>query len=195
MVNNAVPDSIADYIRGYKAESLRVLDQISEADLVQFVALLGQARSAGNQVFVCGNGGSASTASHLANDLGKGASLGREQRFRVLALTDNISWITALANDMDYSKIFLEQLKNYAQPGDLLVVLSGSGNSPNVLEAVGWANENQMYTIGLTGSSGELGRLAQHTIRVDSTHMGHIEEAHFLIQHLISYFFMEADSL
>lgn len=195
MVNSKSLDGIGDYIRSYKAESLRVLDQISEMDLVQFVTLLDQVRSSGNQVFLCGNGGSASTASHLANDLGKGASLAQGQRFRVLALTDNIPWITALANDLDYSQIFLEQLKNYAQPGDLLVVLSGSGNSPNVLEAVGWANENQIQTIGLTGSTGELGRLAQHTIRVDSAHMGHIEEAHFLIQHLISYFFMESDSL
>ena len=195
MENSAFMESIGDYIRSYKAESLRVLDQISEVDLIQFVTLLDQVRSAGNQVFLCGNGGSASTASHLANDLGKGASLGQVQRFRVLALTDNMPWITALANDLDYSQIFLEQLKNYAQPGDLLVVLSGSGNSPNVLEAVSWANENQIQTIGLTGRTGELGRLAQHTIRVDSAHMGHIEEAHFLIQHLISYFFMESDSL
>lgn len=195
MENSAFMESIGDYIRSYKAESLRVLDQISEVDLIQFVTLLDQVRSARNQVFLCGNGGSASTASHLANDLGKGASLGQVQRFRVLALTDNMPWITALANDLDYSQIFLEQLKNYAQPGDLLVVLSGSGNSPNVLEAVSWANENQIQTIGLTGRTGELGRLAQHTIRVDSAHMGHIEEAHFLIQHLISYFFMESDSL
>ena len=195
MGNSQMLDGIGDYIHNYKAESLRVLDQISEMDLVQFVTLLDQVRSSGNQVFLCGNGGSASTASHLANDLGKGASLGQGQRFRVLALTDNIPWITALANDLDYSQIFIEQMKNYAQPGDLLVALSGSGNSPNVLEAVGWANENQIQTIGLTGSTGELGRLAQHTIRVNSAHMGHIEEAHFLIQHLISYFFMESDSV
>jgi len=184
-----------EFFTKYAARLEAVLTSTDWSGVSQLAQDMSKCWLTGRQVFFCGNGGSASTASHLANDLGKGASLGQDQRFRVLALTDNIPWITALANDLDYSQIFIEQMKNYAQPGDLLVALSGSGNSPNVLEAVGWANENQIQTIGLTGGTGELGRLAQHTIRVDSAHMGHIEEAHFLIQHLISYFFMESDSL
>jgi len=112
----------------------------------------------------------------------------------VLALTDNVSWITALANDTDYAQIFVEQLKNYASPDDILISFSGSGNSPNVLEAVQWANENSLVTVGVTGRpGGKLGEMARYPIFVESSHMGHIEEGHFLIQHLVGYYFMETE--
>ena len=185
-------ESSIDYLKSYKEKSLAIMQKIADEDVASLIELLEAARGANRQIFLCGNGGSASTASHLANDLGKGASWGRDKRFRVLALTDNVSWITALANDTDYSQIFVEQLKNYAGPEDLLVAFSGSGNSPNVLEAVKWANQNGLLTIGITGRpGGELGQLAQHPIFVESSHMGHIEEGHFLIQHLVGYYFME----
>ena len=112
----------------------------------------------------------------------------------MLALTDNVSWITALANDTDYSQIFVEQLKNYASPDDILIAFSCSGNSPNVLEAVQWANENSLVTVGVTGRpGGKLGEMAGYPIFVESSHMGHIEEGHFLIQHLVGYYFMETE--
>jgi D-sedoheptulose 7-phosphate isomerase len=118
--------------------------------------------------------------------------LDAEIRFRALALTDNLPWITALANDNDYSSIFVEQLKNFAEPQDLLIAFSGSGNSPNVIKAVNWANQNGLVTVGLTGRrEGELGRIAQHPVFAESQHMGRIEEAHFLMQHLVAYYFME----
>ena len=181
-----------DYLKAYKEHSVDILQTIAEEDVAQLIELLDTARTIHGQIFLCGNGGSAATASHLANDLGKGASWGRDQRFRVLALTDNVSWITALANDTDYSQIFVEQLKNYAQPNDLLVAFSGSGNSSNILEAVKWANENDLLTVGITGRpGGKLGQMARHPIFVESSHMGHIEEGHFLIQHLVGYYFME----
>ena len=183
-----------DYLRAYKERSLLVLEQIGEQQIAEFIDLLAAARGQGQQIFLCGNGGSAATASHLANDLGKGASLGRDPRFRVLALTDNISWITALANDTDYSQIFSEQLKNYARQDDLLVAFSGSGNSPNVIAAVEWANRNHLFTIGVTGRPGGwLAQEAGHTVFVESSHMGHIEEGHFLIQHMVAYYFMEVE--
>ena len=185
-------EGFIDYLKSYKENSLSIMEKIDEEDVASLIELLEAARNDRRQIFLCGNGGSAATASHLANDLGKGASWGRDKRFRVLALTDNVSWITALANDTDYSQIFVEQLKNYAGPEDLLVAFSGSGNSPNVLEAVKWANQNDLLTIGITGRpGGELGQMAQQPIFVESSHMGHIEEGHFLIQHLVGYYFME----
>ena len=187
-------DHPLDYLKSYKEKSLGVMQCISEEEVTRLITLLANAREANRQIFLCGNGGSASTASHFANDLGKGASWNRDVRFRVLALTDNVSWITALANDTDYSQIFVEQLKNYASPDDLLIAFSGSGNSPNVLEAVKWANEHSLVTVGITGRpGGKLGEMARYPIFVESSHMGHIEEGHFLIQHLVGYYFMEMD--
>jgi len=183
---------IKSYIAAYKRNSLRVLEGVPEDLVADLASRLESARRNGRQIFVCGNGGSAASASHLANDLGKGASYGRSPRFRVLSLTDNIPWISAVANDYDYDQVFVEQLRNYGRSGDLLLAFSGSGNSPNVINAVGWANRNGIATVGITGGSGgKLSQCARHVIRVDSSHMGHIEEAHFLILHLVSYFFME----
>ena len=187
-------DQPLDYLKSYKEKSLGVMQKISEEEVAGLITLLADAREANRQIFLCGNGGSASTASHFANDLGKGASWNRDDRFRVLALTDNVSWITALANDTDYSQIFVEQLKNYASSDDVLIAFSGSGNSPNVVEVVQWANENSVVTVGITGRpGGKLGKMARYPIFVESSHMGHIEEGHFLIQHLVGYYFMETE--
>ncbi|MBI4445217.1 MAG: SIS domain-containing protein [Acidobacteria bacterium] len=186
-------DLTTEYVRTYKQHTVAIIEQISEAAISDFISLLAAARENHAQIFVCGNGGSAATASHFANDLGKGASWGREKRFRVLSLTDNVSWITALANDTHYSEIFVEQLKNYAAKGDLLIAFSGSGNSANVLRAVEWSNAYGLITIGVTGRpGGKLGQMARHALFIESSHMGHIEEGHFLVQHLVSYFFTEA---
>ncbi len=183
------------FIQSYKEKSLEAIRTLPEPDIATLIETLQEACRSGRQIFTCGNGGSASTASHLANDLGKGASVGRKQRFRIHALTDNIAWMTALANDLDYSEIFVEQLKNFANPKDLLIAFSGSGNSPNIINAVEWANKNGLKTIGVTGRpGGKLGAIAQTPIFVESGHMGRIEEGHFLIQHLVGYYFMEADA-
>ena len=194
MGQNVSGNDRSNFLKSYKEKSLAALEKIAENEVAQLIELLSAAREAGRQIFLCGNGGSAATASHFANDLGKGASWGQDKRFRVLALTDNVSWITALANDTDYSQIFVEQLKNYARPEDLLIAFSGSGNSPNVLEVVQWANQNSMLTVGITGRpGGKLGELARYPVFVESSHMGHIEEGHFLIQHLVGYYFMESE--
>ena len=186
---------VEKYIDKYKISSLEVLETLPNKAIAELINILASVRRGQHQIFLCGNGGSAASASHLANDLGKGASVGQPSRFRVLSLTDNLSWITSLANDSSYDLIFLEQLKNYAQPKDLLLAFSGSGNSPNVLEAMKWANLNGLVTVGITGSSGgQLSKYAKHVIAVNSSHMGHIEEAHFLILHLLSYYFMETSN-
>ncbi len=183
---------LASYVRAYRQKSLRVLEAIPEREVAALIEILEAARQDGRQVFICGNGGSAATASHLAAGLCKEGSWGRESRFRALSLTDNVAWVTALANDTEYSAIFVEQLKNHARADDVLIAFSGSGNSSNVLRAVEWANKNGLLTVAVTGRrGGKLGRLTRHAIFVDTPHMGHVEEAHFLVQHLVTYYFAE----
>ena len=187
--------NLVDFVCSHKQQSLGVMEKISPDEVGRLIRLLAQARQTKRQIFICGNGGSAATASHFANDLGKGASYGRSERFRVYALTDSTPWITALANDVGYSQIFVEQLKNHAEAGDLLIAFSGSGNSPNVVEAIKWGNDNGVTTVGITGRpGGELGRLARYPFFIESSHMGHIEEGHFLIQHMVSYYFMDGEN-
>lgn len=184
---------LRDYLQAYLKKTLDTLESIPLDAVEDVIAVLHQARARRNQVFVCGNGGSAATASHFANDLGKGASYGRDLRFRVIALTDNVAWLTALANDVSYDDIFVEQLKNFAMPDDVLVAFSGSGESENVIRAVEWAEERGLITVGISGQSGRLVERVRYPVRVGSSHMGRIEDAHFLIQHLIGYSFMDSD--
>src|SRR5438093_12549182 len=172
--------NVEKYIKDYKQRSLAALTRISESAVAELIQLLTHAREQKRQVFICGNGGSAATSSHFANELGKGASFGREKRFRVLSLTDNVPWISALANDTDYAEVFVEQLKNFAEPGHILIAFSGSGNSPNVIRAIEWANNNSLVTVGITGRpGGRLAEISMHPIFVESSHMGNIEEGHF----------------
>lgn len=188
-------EKVRNYIVDYKQRLHAVVEALPESELGELIRLLAEARLQGRKIFVCGNGGSAATATHFVSDMGKGASLGAEARFQILALTDNIPWMTSLANDLDYSEVFLEQLKNFASPGDLLIAFSGSGNSPNVIKAVTWARETGLVTVGLTGRpGGELGKIADYPVFVESGHMGRIEDGHFLIQHILGYFFMEMKS-
>jgi len=184
----------ARYVEVYRERSVDILSQIPTTVVAQLIEILAVALKEQRHVFVCGNGGSAATASHFAAGLAKDSSRGRDRKFRVLSLTDNVPWITSLANDTDYSAIFVEQLKNFAQVDDVLIIFSGSGNSPNVIRAIEWANENGLLTVGITGRpGGRVGEVAHHPIFVESSHMGHVEEAHFLIQHLLSYYFEEAE--
>jgi D-sedoheptulose 7-phosphate isomerase len=180
-----------EFIRGYLAELDATLRALPHEQVVDLIDAIRDARDRDAQIFVVGNGGSAATASHFAVDLGKGASLGAERRFRVLSLTDNVPWITALGNDLSYADVFVEQLRNYARPGDLLLAFSGSGNSENVLRAVRYANSIGCRTIGLAGyAGGQLREEAQECLVVSADHMGRIEDGHFVIQHLIVYYFM-----
>src|SRR5438552_14130480 len=139
----------------------------------------------GRIVFLCGNGGSGSNCSHFCEDLGKG-TLRREDfeddrktRLRVISLTDNTPYILAWGNDEGFDRVFVEQLKNLAQPGDLLIAISGSGNSPNVLRAVEWANRHDLRTFGCTGfNGGKLRTLAHQGLHVPLDDMGIVESIH-----------------
>ncbi len=175
-----------DFFDHYIEEEQRLLGEISEAEFNKVIELFQTAYEDGRQVFVFGNGGSGSTASHFACDINKGVSYGHDKRFKVICLNDNIATILAYANDTSYNDIFVEQLKNFMQPGDLVFGISGSGNSENVLRAVEYGNGNSAITLGFTGfSGGRLGKVAELSINVASEDMQKIEDIHLIMTHMI----------
>lgn len=181
-----------NYAETYRAKLQEALELIDTVKVTQAIEWFREARERKKHIFVCGNGGSASTASHFACDVVKGASYQREQRFRILALTDSLPTLTAYSNDVHYDCVFAEQLKNFAEAGDIVMAISGSGNSRNVIEALEYANRAGCKTIALTGrNGGVLGPLAQLNLHVPVEHMGRIEDAHMVICHMIAYHFME----
>src|SRR3954463_6349134 len=167
----------------------RVCDEVRRLDTTRLEALSGlieDAYHAGRFVFICGNGGSGANASHLCEDLAKCTLRDFEapKRLKGLSLTDNTAGIMAWANDEGYDRIFVEQLKNFASEGDLLLAISGSGNSPNILKAVDWANRHGLRTVGLTGfGGGKLKDLAQHNLHVAIDDMGIAESIHQVAFH------------
>jgi D-sedoheptulose 7-phosphate isomerase len=180
------------FVDTYRSNLHLAIDAIDTGKVEQAIHWLREARDNGRHIFVCGNGGSASTASHFACDVVKGASYQRDSRFRIMALTDQMPTLTAYANDVGYDAVFVEPLRNFAAAGDVFMAISGSGNSPNVLRAMEYANATGCKTIALTGrDGGKLGPLAQLEIHVPVPHMGRIEDAHLIICHMICYYFME----
>jgi D-sedoheptulose 7-phosphate isomerase len=180
--------------QAYKADVLEAIETVNLDDVGTAIDALRQARDEDRRIFVCGNGGSASTASHFVCDMVKGASYKRSKRFRIMALTDSLPTITAYSNDVSYECVFVEQLKNFAEPGDVLMAISGSGNSPNVLRAVEYANSIGCLTIALSGrDGGKLGPLARLNIQASNPHMGRIEDVHMIVAHMICYYFMDAE--
>ena len=179
----------------YLARVRAALETIDLGKVGQAIEWFREIRAQGRSIFVCGNGGSAAAASHLVTDVLKSASYGRASRFRIMALTDSVSTITAYANDVGYESVFVEQLKNFAEAGDLVMAISGSGNSPNVLRAIEYANSIGCRTLALTGrDGGRLGPLAQLNLQASEQHMGRIEEVHLTICHMIGYYFIDGEA-
>ena len=179
-------------LEDYRAQVIEALNGIDLTVVQRVLHTLADARERGSTIFTCGNGGSAATASHFATDLGKGASFGQPTRFKVIALTDSVSTITAYANDVNYDVVFAEQLINHAKPNDVLVCISGSGNSPNVLRAVEAAKTAGLTTIAMTGfAGGALGPMVDLHINVPDDHMGRIEDAHMSLCHMIAFSFID----
>lgn len=179
---------IADYIAKQKAAH----DSISVDGVVRAIETIKQAWAQDRQIFVFGNGGSASNSSHFATDLGKGSSDKLGKRFRVLSLTDNVSWMTAIGNDYSYEDIFVRQLENYGRKGDVAIGVSVSGNSPNCVKAMDWAKNNGLETIALVGAKrGRMADLGSQVIVINDTHYGRVEDAQMGILHLLCYAFME----
>lgn len=172
----------------YKEYTLRALESVDEAEVASLIDLLYDAYRRRAMVFVIGNGGSAANASHFAQDLAKGTAPSPEhgQRLRALSLTDNVAFFSALGNDEGYDQVFVQQLRTYASPGDLLVAISGSGNSPNVLRAIEYANASGIATIGVTGfSGGTLREIATHRVHVPLNDMCTAESIHSILFHYV----------
>jgi len=179
---------ISDYVRAQKAAH----DSIPVPAVAELIELLRGAVDEGRNVFVFGNGGSAANASHFATDLGKGASDKLGKRFRVLSLTDNVSWMTALGNDYAYEDIFVGQLQNYGKSGDIAMGISVSGNSPNCVKALSWAKEHGLRTVALVGGKrGRMAEVAERVLVINDTHYGRVEDAQMGICHMLCYAFME----
>jgi len=183
---------IANWIKDYVGAQKAALDSIPVVQVASLIETLRQALVEERQLFVFGNGGSASNCSHFATDLGKGASDKMGRRFRILSLNDNVSWMTAIGNDYAYEDIYLRQLENYAKPGDVVMSLSVSGNSPNCVKALDWAKAHGCRTIALVGGKrGRMAEIAEQVIVINDTHYGRVEDAQMGICHLLCYAFME----
>jgi D-sedoheptulose 7-phosphate isomerase len=182
------PAGLDAYARRYLAEAKSALAEEYVLEGVRrIVPILLRARDARRTVFFLGNGGSASTASHFVTDISKVATRGDGRPIRCVGLTDNVPGMTAIANDRDYARIFADQLRVLAEPGDVVVAISGSGNSPNVLEAVRLARTLGLATIGLTGiGGGKLKDLVDVPVVVPTNSMQHTEDVHVIVLHLVT---------
>jgi len=190
----------SEFAGAYLSELKDILDRLPLDAIDRAAAAIEAAHANGKQIFIIGNGGSAATASHMMNDLSKG-TLGHNpdkegssgwKRFRVIALTDNVSLMTAWANDADYNHIFSEPLKNLAGRGDLLVAISASGNSPNIIAAVEVAKTIGLKILGLTGfGGGKLAKMADISFIVPSDEYGPVEDVHMILDHVLTGYLYE----
>lgn len=174
-------------IKRYLADLRKVLEQFPKAQLEEIIAVLENAKENGAHIFICGNGGSWATAAHMVCDFVKNTRAPQTKRMKVLGLGDNIPALTAYANDEGYNQVFAEQIINFMKPADVLIAISGSGNSPNILHAVKTANALNGITIGLTGfKGGQLKELVDHCLVVPSDSMEIVEDCHLIVDHLLT---------
>ncbi len=179
------------FIRSYFNELKRTIDNLDLKKICLATDILLEAYYKNKKIFILGNGGSASNASHMACDLGKGTLKrtydNRERRFRVISLTDNVAVMTAFANDLSFNDIFLQQLRNLVEKDDVVIILSGSGNSKNIIKAVEYAKKRKAKTIGFLGFTrgGKLGKLVDCAIIAKSNHYGPCEDIQLILDHVI----------
>ena len=185
-----------EYLENYIQEQRAALESIPVDSVESIINDMRMALKEDRQIFVFGNGGSASNASHFVTDLGKSSSDKTYRRFRCLSLNENLSWITAVGNDYAYEDIYVRQLENYARSRDIVMVLSVSGNSPNLVKAIEWCKKQNIYTIALTGGEkSRLAEIADKVIVINSTHYGRVEDCQMHICHMICYAFVERAEL
>lgn len=181
-----------NYVESYFDDLKRTLDTIDREGISNFIQALLDARDQRKQIFVMGNGGSAATASHMVCDFNKGLTAEGKPRFKFICLNDNMATLMAYANDVSYEDVFIEQLKNYMQTGDLVIGISGSGNSTNVVKAVEWANNNGARTFSLVGyAGGKLKQISQQSLHADINNMQIVEDIHIILNHMIMYIVRE----
>ncbi len=170
----------------YLEELKRLLDAFPHDRFEETASALLSAYDDEKQIFIMGNGGSGSTSSHFTCDINKGCCFNVDKKFKVICLNDNIPTMLAYANDVSYEKVFVEQLKNFLKPGDVVIGISGSGNSENVIQAVLYAKENSAKTIGLTGfDGGRLAQIADVPLVASINDMQKVEDVHMIVVHML----------
>jgi D-sedoheptulose 7-phosphate isomerase len=178
-----------EFLEAYRRRLVEVIEEIDSAAVGAVVDTLYDAYKRGSLVLVCGNGGSAATASHMANDLVKATRVAGRHSLRAVSLCDNVSLLTAFANDEGYDGVFARQVEAVLLEGDVLIAISASGNSPNIIQAVELADQMGATTIGFTGfSGGKLSELADLVVHIPTEHgaYGHVEDAHMTLDHMIT---------
>jgi D-sedoheptulose 7-phosphate isomerase len=180
--------SYIEQIKQYIEIEKQVLDGLNDGDINQVMNVLENARMSGKRIFICGNGGSASTASHLECDFNKGISYDQDVKYDIECLSDNVPMMMAIANDIGYGDIFVVPLRNKLKPGDVVIGISGSGNSENVIRAFEYANGLGADTIAFTGySGGKLKQMARYNIHVEVDNMQIVEDIHLVLNHMMMY--------
>lgn len=181
--------SFSQFFKKYTKYFFDLAESVNIGSIEKLVDTLLEAREHSSTIFTVGNGGSAATASHFSQDLALCAGAGEDKPFRTLSLSDNTPYLTALGNDEGYEKVFVGQLRNLYKPGDILIVFSGSGNSPNLISAINYVNSKGGYTVGILGfDGGEAKKRCAHAITTISPkgHYGPVESLHLLLTHIIS---------
>lgn len=180
MIKNDYKSRIGEYL----ASLSRGLELIDRNSVDELMNLLEDARLGGKKVFVMGNGGSAATASHFVCDFNKGVSCTKDRKYRFICLNDNVPVMMAYANDLSYDDVFVGQLQNFLEEGDLVLGISGSGNSENVVRALEWANLHGGISVGLTGySGGRVKQISRYNVHIPLDDMQVVEDLHLVLNH------------
>lgn len=178
------------HFKQYCSELIATINNLTSKDLNTIVNILWDAYKENKKIYVIGNGGSAATASHYVCDFAKGTAVPGEKRLKIMSLTDNVAHMTAISNDISYNEVFKEQLENLLEPGDILICISASGNSPNLVQAVNYANSINVTTIGILGfNGGRVKELTTTNIVVDNFNYGQVEDIHLILGHVLSQYF------
>ena len=187
-MKNQLEKWLVEYLEKYN-QALKI---VSSDIILPIISKFVQSCKDEKQIFVFGNGGSASNSSHFVIDFSKGVGDAIGKKIKALSLNENVSLMTAISNDYAFEDVYSRQLANLAESGDIVFTLSVSGNSPNLVKAVEWANKHDLNTIALVGGKkGKLHDIAKQSVVIDSLHYGHVEDIHMLICHIITYAFME----
>jgi len=187
---------IETWIQKYITSQKINLENFPETEVTKLIETFRKANIEGRQIFVFGNGGSAANASHFITDLGKSVAGERIRKFKCRAMNESDAWMTAIGNDFSYEELFCKQLENFAVPGDLVLLMSVSGTSPNIIKAVEWSKANGLHVVALVGQKETpLYSMADQVIPIHDNHYGRVEDLHMLICHVVAYAFIENPDL
>jgi D-sedoheptulose 7-phosphate isomerase len=179
--------NVGAFVADYAELTVAALKSVRPSEIERAVATLKRAIAGDKLIFACGNGGSAAIANHLSCDCSKGIAADTGLRPRVISLSSTVELITAIANDIDYGEVFTHQLRNAARPGDVLITISSSGDSENIVRALAWARDNGLTTIAMSGfSGGRSAKTADISLHVAAENYGVVEDAHQALMHILA---------